>query len=360
MKVAAVVSDERAESLSSGALVGDYRIVRRRAAGGMGEVYVTTHLRRPGRYALKVLNPTLKDDSEAVARFAREARLMSRVQHPNVVRLIDFDLAGAIPFLAMENLEGLDLHQQLLEHGPLALDTVTVIVVQIARALEYAHARGIAHCDVKPSNVVLVEQSGWVAKLVDFGVARFFGSWSRAYPGEHQDPGTDMLGTPAYMAPEQAQGRSSEIDGRTDQFALAALAYVLLAGDDPFPGTTTAEVLAGVLHEEPAPLAGRVGWAAEPVDSVLRRGLSKCPADRYESVSELAVELVAAAARAGAAATGNRPQLAGQRRQAELSTCRASRAGVAAEGVRCDRDLVAAARIGYQTTFRLPSVLPRR
>jgi serine/threonine-protein kinase len=345
-------SDDPTESLAGGTVVGDrYRIIRRRAAGGMGEVYLARHLGDPGHVAVKVLGPSLRADARAVARFAQEAQMLTLMRHPNVVRLIDFDLHGAMPFLVMEHLDGPDLSQLVSEDGPLSVSEVTGIVLQVARALEHVHACGIVHCDVKPSNVVLVEQPVGLAKLIDFGVARYFGAGTIRVPMSVESASADMLGTPAYMAPEQAQGLSTLVDGRADQFALAAMAYALLSGQDPFSGARTADVVTHLLHDDPAPLTDRLGAAAAPIESVLRRALSKDPESRYPKVSDLSQALAGAAR-----VTADWPastRRARRRRQAELATCPVSLRRIVACGGPGDNELVAAARVGYQTTSRL-------
>jgi eukaryotic-like serine/threonine-protein kinase len=148
------------------------------------------------------------------------------------------------------------------------------------------------HGDLKPANVMLVDCEGHpdLVKVLDFGVAQLFGSRAGSC-----EPTNLMLGTPSYMAPEQAEGRNDEIDGRADQFALAVLTYVLLTGRDPFPGDSTVEVLARVIHAEPDPLGARVSWPAAGVEAVLRRALCKHADGRYPRVLDFADELARAA-----------------------------------------------------------------
>jgi eukaryotic-like serine/threonine-protein kinase len=275
-------------------LRGSYRIEERLAKGGMGEVYGASHVRLPGRFAVKVLSPRLLSDQDAVARFCREAAIVSMIRHPNVVQVFDFDLTeGGIPFLVMECVEGRDLARHVLEDGPMPPARVSHIVQQIAAALEAAHARGIVHRDLKPANVMLLEGEGLVdfVKVLDFGVSKVCGA-DPAVTGQWR-----MLGTPSYMAPEQAEGRSEAIDGRADQFALGVLAYVLLTGTDPFPGNTTGEVLIRIIHHDPEALAGRVPWRSAEIEAVLRKALAKRPEQRYERVLDFAAALAEAVAR---------------------------------------------------------------
>ena len=285
---------ETKQTLANGTtLRGTYVIEERLAVGGMGEVYLARHVRLPGRFAVKVLSTRLLRDPDAVARFCREASIVSMLRHPNVVQVFDFDVTPAgMPFIVMECLEGKDLAKHILENGPMSPARVAHIVRQIASALEAAHVRGFVHRDLKPANVMLVDCEGHsdFAKVLDFGVSKICGA-------EPQLSGQwRMLGTPSYMAPEQVEGRSEAIDGRADQFALAVLTYVLLTGADPFPGTTTGEVLTRIIYHDAEPLSGKVSWPADGVEAVLRRALSKKSEDRYDRVLQFADALTAAIA----------------------------------------------------------------
>jgi serine/threonine protein kinase len=269
-----------------------YLIHERLASGGMGEVYLATHVRLPGRFAVKVLASRLAQDPNAVARFCREAAIVSVLRHPNIVQVYDFNITPAgVPFLVMECLDGSDLSHILLEQGPMPLGRVAGIVRQIASALESAHARGIVHRDLKPANIILLDWEGHrdFVKVLDFGVSKIRGA-------EKQSGRWTMLGTPAYMAPEQAQGRGEEIDGRTDQFSLGVLTYVLLTGSDPFPAESTAEILHKIIHDPPRGLAERVFFSAAPIEAVLGRALAKRPGDRFPGVLEFARAFEEAAA----------------------------------------------------------------
>jgi serine/threonine protein kinase len=332
------VGAEKSWTVRRGTLVGGaYRIVEKRAAGGMGEVYRASHVRWPGWFAIKVLSRRRQRDTLALARFGQEAEMLASVQHANVVRLIEFDTTRPeAAYLAMEYLEGVDLAQHIAEHGPATPRRAAVLVTQIAAALEAAHVRRIVHADIKPGNVMLMNGPGDNAKVLDFGVAHFVG----------QPP---SLGTPAYMAPEQAEGRAEAIDSRADQFALAALSYVLLTGEDPFPGDQTQEVLARIVHERPLVLAGLVPWPAREVDAVLARAFSRRPADRYCRVSEFAAEFARAMAIVGeepGQRIGTRLDRGAQR---PLLSAQISRTLLREQRGARDSDLVAAARLGCRS-----------
>jgi serine/threonine-protein kinase len=281
-----------ATTLSPGTLLRDtYVIQGRLAAGGMGEVYEASHIRMPGRFAVKVLAPQLASDPGAVARFCREAAIASVLRHPHVVQVFDFDVSGPQePFLVMECVPGQDLAEHLLMYGPLSLDRVVSIVRQIASALEAAHRLGIVHRDLKPANVMLLHYPGVsdFVKVLDFGVSAICGA-------EQPDPEA-VLGTPAYMAPEQSSGRFEDVDPRTDQFALGVLTYVLLTGTTPFDGNTAADLLRRIAVDDPRPLGTQVPWPTAGVDRVLDRALAKDRRDRFPRATDFAEALAAAAA----------------------------------------------------------------
>jgi serine/threonine-protein kinase len=296
---------DQQQMLSPGSVLREtYTIDRKIASGGMGEVYLARHARLQGQFAVKVLNARLAADARAIERFRREAQLLGLIRHPNVVQIFDFDVLAGAPFLVMEYVEGRDLAHQVLDQGPLPLGRAVKVVHQIASALEAAHRRCVIHGDLKPANVMLVDCEGHpdLVKVLDFGVAQLFGARTGA-----AEPTNLMLGTPSYMAPEQAEGRNDELDGRADQFALAVLTYVLLTGRDPFPGDSTVEVLARVIHAEPAPLGARVSWPAAGVEAVLRKALSKHRDGRYPRILDFA-EALARAARPVADLSGPVPR----------------------------------------------------
>jgi serine/threonine protein kinase len=261
-------------------LDNNYRIVEGLAAGGMGEVYRAVHLRLPRALAIKTLHPEFAARAEWVARFCREAKILAQLRHPNIVQVLDFNIStNGVPYLAMELIEGQDLRAALDAGRRFDAAETASIVRQVASALDAAHAAGVVHRDLKPENVVLLPAPGQapVVKVIDFGLSLRGGS--DRVTADHS-----IMGTPDYMAPEQAQGLRQQIDGRTDQFALAALAYTLLTGRTPFSRDTPVAILYAVVHEDPAELGAAVGWDAAPVEKVLRRGLARRRNDRFPSV----------------------------------------------------------------------------
>jgi serine/threonine-protein kinase len=265
-------------------LDGNYRIISSLAAGGMGEVYVAVHLRLPRRLAIKTLPPEFASNRERVARFCREACVLAQLEHPNIVQVLDFNVApNGVPYIAMELINGVDLRGELDRGRRFEVAEIVSIIRQVASALDAAHAAGVVHRDLKPENVVLTPTAGQMpfVKVIDFGLSLSEGM--KRVSGDYT-----ISGTPDYMAPEQAQGLRDSTDARTDQFALAALAYTLLSGRAPFARETPIEVLYAVLHDEPSALGSVAGWDAAPVERVLRKGMARDRDDRHSSVLELA------------------------------------------------------------------------
>ena len=243
----------------------------------MGEVFEATHARLPGRYAVKILRPELLGNREAFARFCREAEVMSELRHPNVVQIYDFNTTPeGRPYFVMEHLEGRDLEARLTQSGPMPLPAAVRVVDAVASALATAHAHGIVHRDLKPANIFLVAIDGQIDELVkvlDFGISKIRSA------GTLLSSPTDMIGSPAYMSPEQARGASDEIDGRSDQFALGAITYRMLTGFEPFQGDDIASLLYQVVHEEAPRLARTLPawWDTRALQAVLDRALAKDP-----------------------------------------------------------------------------------
>src|SRR6476620_2860796 len=255
-------------------VLGDSYVVGRRIArGAMGEVYLAQHVRLPGQFALKLLLPELQGNQDAFARFCREAEIMSQLRHPNIVQIFDFNLApDARPYFVMEYLQGRDLEARLRGDGSMPLPAVARIVDAVASALALAHAHGVVHRDLKPANIFLATVDGQtdeLVKVLDFGISKVRSAAAQI------SQAVDLLGTPSYMAPEQARGQTDAIDGRTDQFALAAITYRMLTGQDPFQGDDTAAVLYQVVHEDPPPLSLFLptDWDPRPLQAVLARAM---------------------------------------------------------------------------------------
>ncbi len=272
-------------------LRGTYQILHQLGAGGMGRVYAASHARLPGLVAVKALHREFARNENAVLRFRGEAEIMAGLRHPHIVQVFDFDVEQGTPYLVMEFIEGRNLGERMRSGEYLSPTRVVRIVSQIASALDAAHRRGVVHRDLKPENIMLISELGQddFIKVVDFGISKAIGN-------HRITAETTILGTPQFMAPEQAQGRHDEVDHRTDQFALAAMTYTLLSGVEPFRGQSPVTVLYQVVHEPAEPVARRVDWPCSQVDEVLQKAMSKNVADRYSSILEFSSALEAALA----------------------------------------------------------------
>src|SRR5436190_1412660 len=266
-------------------LGGSYRITRLIGQGGMGAVYEGVQVRLERRVAIKLMARELSANPEAIARFRREAEVTSQLGHPHIVQVFDFGAApGGEPYLVMEYLEGEDLEKRIQRVGRLPPAAVSHIVRQVSSALSATHAKGIVHRDLKPANVFLLSVEGETdfVKVVDFGISKVRSATTKLTAA------LAVMGTPNYMAPEQAAGRVNDIDARTDQWALACIAYELLAGRPPFVGEDVASLLYQVIHQAPAPLREVHPGLPGAFEGVLGRALSKTQADRFSTMTEFA------------------------------------------------------------------------
>lgn len=220
--------------------LGPYELIASVGAGAMGEVYLARDSRLGRNVALKVLPSTFTRDSERVARFQREARLASALNHPNIITIYDIGQVGETWYLAAEFVDGVTIRERL-KAGRISLEEALGIATQCTRALAAAHQAGIIHRDLKPENI-MIRPDGEV-KVVDFGLARVAG------PAAHVDADATqsgaLLGTPRYMSPEQARGQ--QLDFRTDIFSLGAVLFEMIAGRPAFAGDTAADVFAALL-----------------------------------------------------------------------------------------------------------------
>src|SRR5829696_7621109 len=264
--------------------ISRYELIAEIGRGGMGVVYRAYEAALDRTIALKVLAPELANQPGFVARLRREAISAARLRHPNIALLYEFGQADDTAFLAMEYLPGRSL-RQLLESGPLPAERAIGILDQIGQALDYAHSMGIVHRDVKPSNILVSPADQ--AMLIDFGLAEV--SECTLLTSD-----SAVLGTPHYMAPEQAAGRGA--GERGDQYALAAVAYEMLTGMPPFHGRAATAVVHAHIYELPPPPTERRPTLPIAVNAVLLRGLAKQPQDRYPALADFIAALRAALA----------------------------------------------------------------
>ena len=282
-------------SLPLGILLADtYRVVRLIGTGGMGEVYEATHDRLAGRYAVKVLHAEFAARADLFQRFRREAEVTSALRHPNIVQVLDFNVTpDGHPYLVMEYLDGVELAAEIARSGPMPPSRILDIVGQIASALTAAHSHKIVHRDLKPQNLFLLRLSGEdreIVKVVDFGISKMREATT------HLTRESAVIGTPQYMAPEQAEGRVSQIDHRADEFALAAITYELFSGRRAFDDESVPAILYQVVHQHPEPLSHVAPRVGPHVDAVIGKALAKSPDERYPSALAFHRELVHAVA----------------------------------------------------------------
>ena len=262
-----------------------YEILERLGAGGMGTVFKARHRLMDRIVALKVMNPQLLADPVAVGRFQREVKAAAQLAHPHIVTAYDAEQVGGLHFLAMEFVEGQTLAEVVDERGPLPVHQACEYVRQAALGLQYAHQRGMVHRDIKPQNLVLTP-TGEV-KVFDFGLARFVSESGE--PGEGSSSGR-MLGSPDYMAPEQAKDAHSA-DIRADIYSLGCTLYHLLTGLPPFPGRSAVEKLSAHLEKTPLEISKLRLDISAGLQSIVDRMLAKDPRQRFQTPGEVAEAL---------------------------------------------------------------------
>ena len=269
-----------------GRVLSHYRILEQIGSGGMGEVYLAEDLRLHRRVALKVLSEDSRASVTRSARFEREMKAIAAINHPNVVTLYDVDDADGQRFLAMELVEGDTLAETLRPGEKLQLPRFLDIAIPLVDGLRAAHALGIAHRDLKPRNV-MIDREGRV-KLLDFGLA----AWRQAGSAEADRDLTRsgmIVGTPAYLSPEQLCGEP--VDPRSDLFQLGVLFYELLTGRRPFNGATPSELTSSILRDQPEPLRALRPELPERIGAIVQRCLEKRVGDRWRSAEELLAAL---------------------------------------------------------------------
>jgi eukaryotic-like serine/threonine-protein kinase len=288
------MTEAAAPSLVGTVLADAYRVTRLIGQGGMGAVYEGVQTRLGKRVAIKVMDRNLAAESEALARFRREIDVTAKLAHPNIVQVSDFGVVPTgEPFLVMEYLDGEDLEQRLARVGRVSFASAVRIVNQLASALAVTHAEGIVHRDLKPANVFLVSVPGQTdfVKVVDFGISKVLKASTTKLTRAQM-----IVGTPEYMAPEQAAGKVDEIDHRSDQWSLACIGWHMLVGQQPFLGPDVNAILHQVMNGEPPPLVPALApLLPGQVEGVLRRALSKRQLDRYPTITAFAKAFESAA-----------------------------------------------------------------
>lgn len=274
-----------------GSSVGNYVVQAKIGEGGMGIVYLAEHPRIGRRVAIKVLHPEHGQDPRAIARFFTEAKAAYEVRNEHIVEILDFgELPDGSPYFVMEWLDGRTLATVLASEPSLPIERVLHITLGIAEALATAHDGGIVHRDLKPGNIVLVERGDDpdFVKVVDFGVAKLLSG--REWSPELRTTARTVLGTWAYMAPEQCQGENDRVDARSDIYSLGIVLYEMATGRLPFLTEGTGMLLAHISRRPPPPRT-LVPELSETFEAVILRALEKEPEKRFQSVGELVVAL---------------------------------------------------------------------
>ncbi|MCA1630721.1 MAG: protein kinase [Acidobacteria bacterium] len=279
-------------TLTTGTRLGRYEVRSKIGEGGMGEVYLAHDTRLGRAVALKVLPADVARDERRMQRFVQEARAASALNHPNIITIHEIEDEGAVNFIATEFIDGETLRARM-NRGGLRLGESVEIAAQIVSALSAAHAAGIVHRDVKPENV-MIRRDGYV-KVLDFGLAKLTGLPSGSIDTEaatralvNTDPGA-VMGTVAYMSPEQARGK--EVDARTDLFSLGVVLYEMIAGRVPFAGETVSHVIVSILEREPPPPSALARHVPEALDLFVAQALAKDPEERWQTAKQMLAAL---------------------------------------------------------------------
>src|SRR5262249_27944962 len=259
--------------------IGRYKIVREIGRGAMGVVYhaIDPNIGRPVAIKTIQLGRDRKPEEQERLRerLFREARSAGMLSHPGIVTIYDVEQQGELAYIAMEDVDGPTLDQLLSSQPPLAPERLFSILAQTAAALDYAHLKGIVHRDIKPANIMIARDG--TTKITDFGIAKFTSSDQLTMTGS-------IVGTPHYMSPEQVQGHA--VDGRSDQFSLAVIAYEALTGEKPYTGEHLTTVVYKIVTEQPAPPQRLNPSLSGGIESAVSKALAKKPDARYRNCQE--------------------------------------------------------------------------
>lgn len=283
------------DPLVTSLVAGRYEVRRVIANGGMGRVYEAREMTRQERVAIKILHADVAEDEVNIERFRREATTSQALDHPHVVKVMDFAATAQLPgrpgkswYLVMEYLDGEELRQLLTREATVPAHRAIRIVSQLALALDSAHARGFVHRDLKPDNVFLVRgPEGDSVKLLDFGSVKFTKGQDR---GQKLTVMGTTIGSPFYMSPEQAQG-APDLDQRTDVWAVGVIVYEMFVGKVPFSAQNGAQILFKILGDEAMPPTFANDQAPPQLDDLLHKALRKAPAERFQHAGEFAMAL---------------------------------------------------------------------
>src|SRR2546425_8870692 len=286
--------------LKAGTRLGRYEIRSKLGAGGMGEVYLAEDVQLRRRVALKILPPEVASNKDRMRRFTQEAQAAAALNHPHIAHIYEIGESEGVHFIAMEFVDGLTL-RQLIHEQQTNLTKLLRYLQHVAEGLAKAHASGIVHRDLKPDNIMVTRDGH--AKILDFGLAKLIepqqtigthasgsSEVATALLPQHSSPGT-VMGTVGYMSPEQAQGKTKEIDHRSDIFSFGCILFEAATGQKAFEGKDALDSLHKIVHAPTPQLKDVNPLAPDDLQRVVRRCLAKEPEKRYQSMKEVALEI---------------------------------------------------------------------
>src|SRR6266851_5239426 len=285
------------KELSSKSNISHYRIVAKIGAGGMGEVYLAQDTKLDRKVALKILPADLASNRDRMERFIREAKAAAALSHPNIAQIFEIGEHDGTHYIAMEFIDGVTLREKIHRERT-ELRKLLRYLQHAAEGLAKAHAAGIVHRDLKPDNIMITRDGH--AKILDFGLAKLIeqppmpasdsSEIATAVMPQHSTPGT-VMGTVGYMSPEQAQGKTNEIDQRSDIFSFGCILFEAATGKKPFEGESVIKSLHKVIYEPAPPITDLNPAAPADLQRIVRRCLAKDADERYQSIKEVAIEL---------------------------------------------------------------------
>src|SRR5882762_378157 len=288
------------KELSANTTLAHYRIVSKIGAGGMGEVYLAQDTRLDRRVALKILPVDVAANRDRMERFVREAKSAAALNHPNIAHMYEIGESAGTHFIAMEFVDGQTLREKIHQERT-DLKKLLRYLQHTAEGLAKAHAAGIVHRDLKPDNIMITRDGH--AKILDFGLAKLIepqltnagtsdnaGDAATAIMQQHSTPGM-IMGTVGYMSPEQAQGKTNEIDQRSDIFSFGCILFEAVTGKKAFEGKDAVESLNKIIRETVTPISELSPSAPADLQRIVRRCLAKDPDERYQTIKDVAIDL---------------------------------------------------------------------